>query len=87
MKKEIRERLINTLQNVDIFIDDDFNDDDIDIRNYITSSIQFISFIVEIERDFNIEIPDEMLVIDNFSSLNELTEKISNLIKRKNYEI
>ena len=87
MKKEIRERLINTLQNVDIFIDDDFNDDDIDIRNYITSSIQFISFIFEIERDFNIEIPDEMLVIDNFSSLNELTEKISNLIKRKNYEI
>ncbi len=87
MKKEIRERLINTLQNVDIFIDDDFNDDDIDIRNYITSSIQFISFIVEIERDFNIEIPDEMLVIDNFSSLNELTEKISDLIKRKNYEI
>lgn len=80
MEKEIRSRLINTMQNVDIFIDDDLNDD-IDIRNYINSSIQFISFIVEIEKEFNIEIPDEMLVLDNFGSLNVLTQKIVDLIQ------
>ena len=81
MEKEIRHRLINILQNVDIFIDDDFIDDDIDIRNYINNSIQFISFIVEIEKNFNLEMPDEMLSIDNFSSLNALVERISELIK------
>lgn len=80
MNENIKNRVLNALQNVDIFIDGDLNDEDIDIRNYITSSIQFISFIVEIEKEFEIEIPDEMLVIDNFGSLNTLTEKISNII-------
>lgn len=80
MKNEIRSRLINIMQNVDIFIDDACVDD-IDVRNYISSSIQFISLIVEIEKEFNIEIPDEMFVLDNFSSLNVLSDIIFDLMK------
>ena len=80
MSNEIRSRLIDTLENVDIFIDIAV-DDDVDIMNYISSSIQFISLVVEIEKEFDIEIPDEMLVLDNFGSLNELTEKITALIQ------
>ena len=53
---------INTvLCDMGILVPDDNND--IDLSEYIIDSLQFISFIVEIENKFGIEIPDELLNI------------------------
>lgn len=44
-------------------------DNDVDLREYITNSIQFISFIVDIEEKFEITMPDEYLSYESLSSL------------------
>ena len=58
---------VNTLENVD-FIDDLGMD-----------SITFISMIVELEMHFDIEVPDDMLLVENFSNLNSINEIIKKL--------
>ena len=40
-------------------IEIEYNGVDLDLRDYITDSIQFISFIVDLENRFAIEMPDE----------------------------
>ena len=50
-----------------------------DLTEYILDSIQFISFIVELERELNIEFPDELLLYDNIRSLNGFISLIENL--------
>lgn len=40
-------------------------------------SITFITLVVDIETCFNITIPDDLLLIDNFRSLDEVTKIIA----------
>lgn len=58
---------------------------DLDLRDYITDSIQFISFIVDIEKKFVIEFSDEYLLYDSISSLHSFAEIIRNC-KEENLE-
>lgn len=58
---------------------------DLDLRDYIIDSIQFIGFIVDIEKKFDMEIPDEYLLYDSISSLHSFAEIIKNC-KKENTE-
>lgn len=58
---------------------------DLDLRDYLTDSIQFISFIVDIEKKFDMEMPDEYLLYDSISSLHSFAEIIRNC-KEENAE-
>lgn len=49
---------------------------DLDLRDYIADSIQFINFIVDIEKRFEIEFPDEYLLYDSIASLHSFVELI-----------
>lgn len=49
---------------------------DLDLRDYLTDSTQFISFIVGVENRFDIEMPDEYLSYDSISSLHSFAEII-----------
>lgn len=40
-------------------------------------SVQFISLVIDLEQEFNISIPDELLLLDNFQKV----DSIENLIK------
>lgn len=60
-------------------INNNISENDIDIRDFINSSLQFISIIVSIEEKFNIEFPDEYLIIDTFSSVKNLISIIESL--------
>ena len=71
-----KNKLIEAMESVDIYINTNSQLEDIDIRNFINNSLQFIALIVAIEQKFQIEIPDEMLVLDSFQSFNDLLEKI-----------
>ena len=66
-KDSIRKKCIEILCCLGIIVDDDV---DIDFSEYEIDSPLFVSFIVEVEREFNILIPDELLTIDSLSSLN-----------------
>ena len=42
-------------------------------ETYIEDSIQFMSFIVELEQIFNIEFPPELLLFENFKTINNIS--------------
>jgi acyl carrier protein len=69
--------VINCLKDIGVFIDD--FDNDIDLREYLTDSLLFITAIVEFEKSLNIEIPDEMLIYDKVSSLNSFVAMLDEL--------
>lgn len=74
----IKNILIEVFENNGIYIDPT-EEDDINISNYILDSIQFISTIVAIEEKFDIEIPDDLLIIETFNSFNHLIDIISEI--------
>ena len=78
----IEKTIIEVLDRVGIFIDVNIDvvDGDIDLRNYIFDSLQFITFIVEMESTINIPLPDDFLIFDNFSSLKALSQNINTLL-------
>lgn len=48
-----RKDIIPILSNIGILIDEQMETFDVDLTEYILDSIQFISFIVELEREYN----------------------------------
>lgn len=75
----IRDVVIKCLNNVGIVIDSEA--DDVNINDYSVDSITFISFIVEIENELNIEIPDGYLYADILKSLNGFVGFVEKLIE------
>ncbi len=77
-QEKIEHIILEVLNEIGIYIDvsspfllkDDIESNtDMDLRNYIDDSLMFISFIVELEKKFGIEFPDELLMIDTLASL------------------
>ena len=56
------EKLKDALQNIGIYIPKEDFSMDLKIRDFIEDSLTFISFFVEIENLFDMEIPDEVYV-------------------------
>ena len=81
-----RERVIRCLNTVGILIDP--TADDVNLNDYDVDSISFISFIVEIEKEFDIEIPDGYLYIEILQSLNGFINLVEQLVdKRDNSDV
>lgn len=71
----------------EIFKDKGF---DIDIIEHVDliddmgmDSITFISIVVEIEAHFNIEVPDDMLLLENFKCIDDIVSVIENELSKK----
>ena len=77
------EILSSCLENAGVYADICNTENDLDLRDFVESSLQFIAIIVAIEEAFSIEIPDEYLVIDNFASLRNLITIIDQLMQCK----
>jgi acyl carrier protein len=75
-----REKILDILDANGIYVDREKIENDIDLREYIIDSIQFINFIVEIEREMNIEFPDEFLLFDKIASINGFSSIIESII-------
>lgn len=71
---EIKQKLIECIEESGITILEDGTLEDID-------SLKFISCIVEIERIFEIEFPDDLLLIDYFLDIDSLSKIILNIIE------
>lgn len=76
---ELKTKIIECLENIGIEVDRQ-TEDDIDLREYINDSLIFISVIIELEKMLDIEIPDEMLLFENFASLNSFTIELQDYI-------
>lgn len=78
---QLKEQIVESLN--DMGFDLSINDNgDIDLRDYIQDSIMFISTIVKLEEELQIEIPDEMLLFDNFASLNAFCLDLETSLKK-----
>ena len=76
-----KDKLIECFSNIGVLIEPK---DDVDLKEYILDSLQFVTSIVEIERTFSIEFPDELLMYDVFDSLNGLVAIVDSLINDNN---
>ena len=79
---DVKKRLLQCFLNIGVVIDD--TEDDIDLKEYIADSIQFITAIVEIERTFSIEFPDELLLFSVFDSFNGLIKIVESIVDESN---
>ena len=78
MKENIRVQAIKCLENVGIFINNE-SSEDVCLVDHNLDSITFISFIVELENTFHIEIPSQYISYDFLSSLNSIINVIESL--------
>lgn len=74
--EETRKQVIECFNNLGFVID---NDDSVDILDILDDSITYISFIIEIEQAFEIEIPDEYLLQGSMRTLGNVCEIIESL--------
>jgi len=81
---DIKTNLIKIIDSLGIYVDDIDISGDFDLREYIIDSLQFISMIVEIENEFDIEFPDDLLLYDNLKSFYAFTELLQTIILEDN---
>lgn len=72
----IKERIHYALINEGIYVDDD----DMMISEYIPDSLIFVSLIVQIECQFDIELPDEILNWEKIGTVNSLSFYLHELL-------
>lgn len=65
--EEIKCKIIGLLESNGVLLE--LIDQDIDLREYAIDSIAFISFILDVENEFGIVIPDDFLSVDILKSL------------------
>lgn len=75
--QKIREKLHFALINEGIYVDDD----DMMISEYLPDSLAFVSLIVQIECQLDIELPDEIINWKKLGSVNSLTLYLNELIR------
>ena len=76
---EIRDKVIESCNKMGMNIDKLDENEDIDLREFIIDSTMFISFIMQLEIDLDIEIPDTLLQIEKFSSLNSFSKELEDI--------
>lgn len=77
MIDKIEARVIEIVEENGIEIDDEGKFDNVD-------SIKFISMLVSIEQEFNIEIPDDFLLLDNILNISSITAIVENELSKIN---
>ena len=78
------DRIVSVLENLGISVDR--TDEDIDLTQYTLNSLIFVSFVVEVERIFDITLPDYCLIFDNYRSLRGFAATVDELLYEKEKE-
>ena len=74
---ENKEKIISALEESGVLIDG--SNEEANINQYFDDSIQFMTFLVNLENIFEIEFPNELLVFENFDNINNICEMIQEL--------
>jgi acyl carrier protein len=78
------EQVIYSIVKEELEIQEDFDIAE-DLFNYGLNSMKFIRILVELEDILNISIPDEKLLVENFSSVEKITRVIKVIIENTTY--
>ena len=78
--------IVESLEKIGICIDVDFEaleteDYDINLQEYVTDSITFITFVLSLKDNLGIELPDDMLFYERISSIKALAQNLKGLIE------
>ena len=76
----MRKKILQCLEEIGCIVDEETED----LSEIIVDSVMYISFIVEIEELFCIEIPDEYLAQDNLMSVSDICVLVDDLIANIN---
>ncbi|MEF9958762.1 phosphopantetheine-binding protein [Niameybacter sp.] len=75
----IREKSYEVLGSIGIYIDKDIDTEDLDLREYIADSLEFMSMIIAFEDKFEISFPTEVLNFESIASFNTFLSVIEEL--------
>ena len=75
---DIKQGILEALEAIGVILDE--NVENISLSEIIEDSIAFMSFIVELEDKFSIEIPDDWLAADRLATLADVEMLISAII-------
>ena len=82
-REEIKNRVVDLIKSVSIDPQIENIDDADIIEDFLLSSIIFISLIVEIEKNFDIEIADEYLDMNVFRKIDQIVDIIYIMVEEK----
>ena len=82
-REEIKNRVVDLIKSVSIDPQIENIDDADIIEDFLLSSIIFISLIVEIEKNFDIEIADEYLDMNVFRKIDQIVDIIYIMLEEK----
>ena len=73
----VKEKIVECMNHMGIV---DFEEDaNFRVDDYILDSVMFVSFIIELEQMFDIEIPDEYLVADRLQTFDDIYNMIESV--------
>lgn len=75
---DVRKKISKILYDMGFSID---SENDVNLLEYGMDSLQFIEFIISVEGEFGIIIPDEALLMENISSLNGFITYVESIIE------
>lgn len=84
--EKMREIIVAILEEMG-FIIFEKDEEDFNIGDYITDSIQFIEFIISIERVLGMELTDDFLGFEVLISANGLSNKLLDFCEQSNIEV
>lgn len=79
----IKKHIFEILDENGIYVDPCDMAEDLDLREYLVDSLQYVYFIVELENRLDIELPNEILLYENLISINGFVNMIINLYENK----
>lgn len=74
---DVKERTLKCFEKIGILIDDT----SLEIMEYIGDSVSFIASVIELEDEFQIRFPNDMLNYEVFGTFDNLVNLIQNLIE------
>lgn len=80
-EETIRKTILDILDENGIYIDPEEMENDLDLREYLVDSLQYVYFIVELEDRLKTELPDEVLFYENLGSLNGFASMIVSFLE------
>ncbi len=77
---EIIQGLLDILSEMDIEIGSIEDHEDINLLEYINDSFTFMNFVIGIEENFNMDVPEDLLSFEAIESLRGLANRLQELI-------
>lgn len=77
----IRDKVLQCMNNIGLCVLDDAANFNLD--EYIVDSVMYVSFIIELEQMFDIEIPDEYLMISGMRTLDDICMTVEKILEDK----